>query len=137
MTNRERWGSMVSSVRVGRWAMSMVVLLQVLRRPPYDAVRGWCRRDGHRSARPAVDRPPCRVPRRAERGEGGKGVLLLLGVELHDQLLLDRGVDHLTGRDVVHQHAQLAADDLEPRRDRTGAGLRLGELEGHHLHELG
>src|SRR4051794_15111388 len=103
MTNRERWASMVSSVRVGRCAMSMVVLLQVLRHPPYDAVRGWCRRDGHRSARPAV--------------------VLLLGVELHDQLLLDRGVDHLTGRDVVHQHAQLAADDLQPGRDRTGAGL--------------
>src|SRR3954452_25470723 len=125
MTNRERWASMVSSVRVGRCAMSMVVLLQVLRRPPYDAVREWCRRDGHRSARPAVDRSPCRVPRRAERGEGGKRVLLLLGVELHDQLLLDRGVDHLTGRDVVLEDTQLRVNDLEPLRARTGAGLRL------------
>src|SRR3954469_5342316 len=62
---------------------------------------------------------------------------LLLGVELHDQLLLDRGVDHLTGRDVVHQHAQLAADDLQPRRHRPGAGLGLGELERDHLDGLG
>src|SRR5215210_7484750 len=105
MTNRERDSVIVSSVRVGRCAMSMVDLLRVLRRPPYDAVRGWCRRGGHLSARPAVWLC-CRVPcREAWRG-GQQGPLLR--VELHDQLLLDRGVDHLTGRDVVHEHAQLA-----------------------------
>src|SRR3982751_127596 len=102
MTNRERDSEIVSSVRVGRCAMSMVVLLLVLRRPPYDAVRGWCRRGGHLSALPAVG--PCRVPppgpsrgpsQRAGDGEDGallrwgQGVLRLLGVELHDQLLLD------------------------------------------------
>src|SRR3954462_5816663 len=117
--------------------MSMVVLLQVLRRPPYDAVRGWCRRDGHRSARPAVERAPLQGPTARSRAVGGRGSFSLLGVELHDQLLLDRGVDHLTGRDVVHEDPQLRADDLEPRRDRTGAGLRLGELEGDHLDRLG
>src|SRR4051795_7636718 len=53
MTNRERDSVIVSSVRVGRCAMSMVVLLQVLRHPPYDAVRWWCRRGGSLSPRPA------------------------------------------------------------------------------------
>src|SRR6478672_11866740 len=114
MTNRERDSVIVSSVRVGRCAMSMVVLLLVLRRPPYDAVREWCR------LRRASVRPPepwllCRVPPRAcERwGAGGP----LLRVELDDQLLLDRRVDDLPGRDAVDQHAQLAADDLQPRRN--------------------
>src|SRR3954469_20222005 len=70
MTNRERDSVIVSSVRVGRCAMSIVVLLQVLRHPPYDAVRWWCRRGGHLSARPAVVQSsvvlsaPCRVPPR-------------------------------------------------------------------------
>src|SRR3954468_19344667 len=109
MTNRERDSEIVSSVRVGRCAMSMVVLLRVLRRPPYDAVRGWCRRGGHRSTRPAFG-PPAGSHRERASG-GGQGALLLLGVELHDQLLLDRGVDHLTGRDVVHEDPQLGADD--------------------------
>src|SRR3954452_18894298 len=99
MTNRERCSVRVSSVSVGRCAMSMVLLLQVLRRPPYDAVRGWCwpRRTSVRPPEPVL---------RSE---------LLLRVELDDQLLLDRGVDHLAGRNTVDQHAQLAADDLEPR----------------------
>src|SRR3954451_3830114 len=95
-TNRERDSEIVSSVRVGRCAMSMVVLLLVLRRPPYDAVRWWC---GLLRASVRPQEP----------------VLRLLGVELHDQLLLGRGVDHLGGREGVHEHAQLAADDLEPR----------------------
>src|SRR3954452_21621937 len=116
MTNRERDSVIVSSVRVGRCAMSMVFLLQVLRHPPYDAVRWWCRRGGHLSDRPAV--------------------VLLLGVELHDQLLLDRGVDHLTARDAVHEHAQLTADDLEPCRDRTLAGPGLRDLERQHRARL-
>src|SRR5438270_429053 len=113
MTNRDRDSVIVSSVRMGRCAMSMVFLLQVLRHPPYDAVRWWCRRGGHLSARPAVGAVlrPSRVPPRACEWWGAGG-LLLLGVELHDQLLLDRGVDHLAGRDAVHEHAQLAADDL-------------------------
>src|SRR3954449_7347178 len=104
MTNRERASEIVSSVRVGRCAMSMVVLLLVLRRPPYDAVRGWCRRGGHLSARPNVGPPagghrrprPGSHPERARDEEDGvllrwgQGILLLLGVQLDDQLLLDR-----------------------------------------------
>src|SRR6476661_4276534 len=116
MTNRERDSVIVSSVRVGRCAMSMVVLLLVLRRPPYDAVRWWCR------PRRTSVRPPEPV--------------VLLGVELHDRLLLDRGVDHLAGRDAVHEHAQLAADDLEPRGHGALAGAGLGDLERQHRARL-
>src|SRR3954453_13115607 len=103
MTNRERCSVRVSSVSVGRWAMSIVVLLQVLRRPPYDAVRGWCwlRRTSVRPPGPLAPagshRRPVPGPAPSLRGAGrtrpapvGAGVLLLLGVELDDQLLLDR-----------------------------------------------
>src|SRR5215218_1914359 len=123
MTNRERDSVIVSSVRVGRCAMSMV-LLQVLRRPPYDAVRG-------------VVRAPADI---CPSAGAGRAVVqfrcCLLRVELDDQLLLAGGVDHLASRDAVHEHAQLAADDLEPRRDRTLAGLRLGDLERQHRARL-
>src|SRR3954451_25405810 len=146
MTNRERCSESVSSVSVGRCAMSMVLLLQVLRRPPYDAVRGWCwlRRASVRPPEPGascrVPPPaPSRVPSWLAKGGGtevlrrwGQGVRLLLGVQLDDQLLLDGRVDDLPGRDAVDQHAQLAADDLQPRRDRTLAGAGLGDLERHH-----
>src|SRR6476620_4813783 len=128
MTKRERDSVIVSSVRVGRCAMSMVVLLQVLRHPPYDAVRWWCRRGGHRSARPAVVLSIGGAVVRWSSGAPNR----LLRVELDDQLFLDRGVDDLARRDVVHQHAQLAGDHLEPRRDRALAGLRLGQLERQH-----
>src|SRR5215207_10167474 len=123
MTNRERDSVIVSSVRVGRCAMSMVVLLQVLRHPPYDAVRWWCRRGGHLSARPAVVQ---------SLSSGNR----LLRVELDDQLFLDRGVDDLPRRDAVHEHAQLAADDLEPRGHGALAGAGLGDLERQHRARL-
>src|SRR5690348_15421604 len=117
MTKRDRASEMVSSVRVGRCAMSMV-LLQVLRRPPYDAVRGG-------GAAPADIGPtagtlplqdptagPVPGPAPSVRGVGRTGPspvraggLPLLGVELDDQLLLHRRVDHLTGRGAVHEHA--------------------------------
>src|SRR3954467_8658241 len=113
MTKRERASGIGSSGSVGRVAMSMVFLLQALRPPPYDAVRWWCRRGGHLSARPAVVQ---------------SSVLLLLRVELDDHLLLDGGVDHLPGRDAVHEHAQLAADDLQPRRHGALAGAGLSDL---------
>src|SRR3954466_15208982 len=62
MTNRERDSVIVSSVRVGRCAMSMVVLLQVLRHPPYDAMRWWCRRGGHLSPPPPLLHPALPPP---------------------------------------------------------------------------
>src|SRR4051794_34492605 len=134
MTNRERWASIVSSVSVGRCAMSMVLLLQVLRRPPYDTERGGA---GGTDIGPPVPPSygPLQGPTASLRAVGSRGVLL--GVELHDQLLLDRGVDHLAGRDAVHEDLQLRADDLQPRRHRALAGLRLGELEWQHLDGLG
>src|SRR4051812_1110800 len=72
ITNRERDSGIVSSGRVGGWAMSMVVLLLVLRRPPYDAVRGWCRRGGHLSALPAFG-PLLQGPTASVRAVGGRG----------------------------------------------------------------
>src|SRR5262245_57651641 len=60
---------------------------------------------------------------------------VLLAVELDDELLLDRRVDDLPGREGVHEDAQPGGDDLQPRRHRPGPGLRLrdherGELAG-------
>src|SRR5215217_815354 len=123
MTKRERDSVIVSSVRVGRCAMSMV-LLQVLRRPPYDAVRG------------VVQAPADICPSAGADGATCGARCGLLRVELDDQLFLDGGVDHLASRDAVHEHAQLAADDLEPRRDRTLAGAGLGDLERQHRARL-
>src|SRR3954447_11583779 len=115
MTNRERCSERVSSVSVGRCAMSMVLLLQILRRPPYDAVRGVV-------LAPAGICPPAGavvplqgptagpLPGAAASATGredgiflrwGQGAFCLLGVELDDQLLLDRRVDDLPGRDAV------------------------------------
>src|SRR3712207_1742916 len=106
--------------------MSMVVLLLVLRRPPYDAVRGWC------WFRRASVRPPGLTLGGQKRAFGPRGTNRLLGVELHDQLLLDRGVDHLAGRDAVHEHAQLAADDLQPRRHGALADRKSTRLNSSH-----
>src|SRR3954463_1066933 len=130
MTKRERCSQRGSSVSGGRRGESIVFLLQVLRRPPYDAVRGWCWRR-RASVRPPEPSAPSQGPTPCEAWRGGEGVLLLLGVELDDQLLLDRRVDDLPGRDAVHEDAQLVADDLQPRRDGTLAGARLGDLERH------
>src|SRR4051795_8200769 len=85
---------------------------------------------------PAGTVAPSQGPTPREAWRGGEGALLLLGVELDDQLLLDRGVDDLPGRDAVDQDAQLAADDLQPRRHRTLAGAGLGDLERHHAARL-
>src|SRR5918911_1752876 len=73
-----------------------------------------------------------RVGRTGSFHGGGRGSFCLLGVELDDQLLLDRRVDDLPGRDAVDQHAELAADDLQPRRHGALAGAGLGDLEGQH-----
>src|SRR5205085_334293 len=58
----------------------------------------------------------------------------LLGVELDDQLLLDRRVDDLPGRKRVHENAHVVRDDLEPRGDRT---LPRGRTGDHERRELG
>src|SRR4051812_21787403 len=60
----------------------------------------------------------------------------LLGVELDDQLLLDLRVDDSAGRERVHEDLELARDGLEPRRNRTGAGLGLRDDEGSHFLRL-
>src|SRR4051794_20075739 len=53
----------------------------------------------------------------------------LLAVKLDDQLLLDRRVDDLPGRQGVHEHAVLRPDDLEPGRHRALPGELLGDDE--------
>src|SRR3954447_14977101 len=58
----------------------------------------------------------------------------LLAVELDDELLLDRGVDDLTGRHRVDQDAHAVGDDLDPCRNGPAAGLRSGDDERSHLH---
>src|SRR3954453_7096543 len=58
----------------------------------------------------------------------------LLAVELDDELLLDRRVDHLSRRHAVHQDAHPVGDDLDPRRHRAAAGLGAGDDERGHLH---
>src|SRR3954470_1244325 len=58
----------------------------------------------------------------------------LLAVELDDELLLDRRVDHLPRRHAVHQDAHPVGDDLDPRRHRAAAGLSAGDDERGHLH---
>src|SRR6478735_7099442 len=74
-----------------------------------------------------------------ECGAPGGGVCLpppgwcLLAVELDDQLLLDRRVDDLPGREGVHEDAHPVGDDLDPGRHRALAGLRPGHHEGRHL----
>src|SRR3954467_11854233 len=60
--------------------------------------------------------------------------VVLLAVELDDQLLLDRGVDDLAGRDRVDQDAHPVGDDLDPCRDRSTAGLGARDDERRHLH---
>src|SRR3954468_1681716 len=58
----------------------------------------------------------------------------LLAVELDDELLLDRGVDDLTGRHRVDQDAHAVGDDLDPCRNGPAAGLRSGDDKRGHLH---
>src|SRR5450759_3480656 len=120
MTNRERESLTGSSARLGRWVMSMKDL-RVLRRPPYDAAR----------VPPSAGEPADRVPVWAS--VCPHRVLRLLRVELDDQLLLHRGVDHLPGRQRVHQHAHLGGDDLQPRGDRPAASLGPGDHERRQL----
>src|SRR5664280_194890 len=120
MTNRERESLTGSSARLGRWVMSMKDL-RVLRRPPYDAAR----------VPPSAGEPADRVPVWAS--VCPHRVLRLLRVELDDQLLLHRGVDHLPGRQRVHQHAHLGGDDLQPRGDRPAASLGPGHHERRQL----
>src|SRR3954466_12442571 len=60
--------------------------------------------------------------------------VVLLRVQLDDQLLLDRGVDDLPGREVVHEDAHPVGDAPQPRRHGPAAGLGAGDDERRHLH---
>src|SRR5699024_9316507 len=112
---RERFSATASSVRVGRWEMSMCYLFR------FSASAIWRRRNppppgGLRSAAlPAT-------------GEDGS-----LRVELDDQLLLERHVDLRALGELVDEDPQGRGDDLQPRRDGTLAEHLRGDLEPVHL----
>src|SRR5262252_5242371 len=114
MTNLDRNSSTASSVRVGRWAMSMTTPL--------------------RGARYMTPRsPPAAGPRLRAAGR----VLALLRVQLDDELFLHLSVDLGTRRHGMHQHAHLVRDDLQPGRHLALAGLGPGDHERGELLGLG
>src|SRR3954463_7828231 len=136
MTKRERASSTVSSVSWGRCAMSTGALPS-RGCPPYDTSRPRTapgfprRRQVPRELGPSrgVDgRRPAR-----QRGRAAYVERSVLRVQLDDQLLLDRRVDDLPGRERVNEDAQLGRDRLEPRGNGALAGLGPGDDERRHL----
>src|SRR4051812_7553942 len=122
MTNRERNSSTVSSDRVGRCAMSTGSFLsgpdRYLTGPNMLATEG---------AGPHP-RPEPRVGVQGAEPLGGS----LLGVVLHDQLLLDREVDLGPDRKLVDEDPHPRRDGLEPRGDHALAvGLASHDERGH------
>src|SRR5262249_11773306 len=100
MVNRERISLIDSSERIGRWVMSTFFVFHP-GQPLFDAQTGLAL-----DLTPVVPDPAplarrATLPARTER-------VPLLGVELHDKLLLDLGVDDLPGRERVHQDLHLA-----------------------------
>src|SRR6516164_7188032 len=98
MTNLDRNSSTDSSVKVGRWAMSMTTPLR-------DA-----RYMTPRSSAAAVVAAAWPAPSAAG------PVLALLRVQLDDELLLHLGIDLGAGWQGMHQHAHLVRYDLQPGR---------------------
>src|SRR4051812_14307533 len=136
MTNRERASSTVSSVSWGRCAMSTGALPS-RGCPPYDTSRPRTapgfprRRQVPRELGPSrgVDgRRPAR-----QRGRAAYVERSVLRVQLDDQLLLDRRVDDLPGRERVNEDAQLGRHGLEPRRHGPLAGGLAGDDERREL----
>src|SRR5919107_1668773 len=110
MTNRERNSSTDSSERVGRCAMSTGCFL------------------------PGADlylTAPTEGP-----GAGASGGVLLLGVELDDELLLDRDLDLLTHRELVDQDPHPVGDDVHPAGNEPLAERLAGHDERSHLQRL-
>src|SRR3954467_1094880 len=136
MTKRERASSTVSSVSWGRCAMSTGALPS-RGCPPYDTSRPRTapgfprRRQVPRELGPSrgVDgRRPAR-----QRGRAAYVERSVLRVQLDDQLLLDRRVDDLPGRERVNEDAQLGRHGLEPRRHGALAGGLAGDDERREL----
>src|SRR4051794_22243767 len=110
MTNRERKSSTDSSERVGRCAMSTGGFL------------------------PGADlylTAPTEGP-----GAEAPGGVLLLGVELDDELLLDGDLDLLTHRKLVHEDPHPFGLDIHPPRDQPLAEGLAGHDERRHLQRL-
>src|SRR6516225_4041491 len=114
MTNLDRNSSTDSSVRVGRWAMSMTT--------PFRGARYMTPRS-----------PPPAGPWLRAAGR----VPALLRVQLDDELLLYLRVDLGARRHGMHEHAHLVRDDLQPGRHLALAGLGPGNDEGGELLGLG
>src|SRR5690349_6347988 len=109
MTKRDRNWSTVSSDRVGRCAMSTCFV--PFRADRYMRTQTWCG-DGEEGLRD--DACPPRSPTWWR--WTGTGSRSLLGVVLHDELLLDRHVDLLAHRDLVDQDPHAVRQRLEPGR---------------------
>src|SRR5690606_37665539 len=75
--------------------------------------------------------PPVRTDRRTPRHRG-----VLLRVVLDDQLFLQRDVDLRALGELVDQHPQTRADDLQPTRNRALALGLAGDLEGQRAQRL-
>src|SRR4051794_23706869 len=113
MRNRERYSSMISSVRVGRCAIS-TGCTSIAWAGRYIPTTGVVRLQGARGGPPIGFEP-------------------LLGVELDDQLLLNLRVNDSTLGKRVHEDPHLRRDDLDPGRDGTLAGLGPGHHERGEL----
>src|SRR5699024_974752 len=122
MTNRERLSARTSSLRIGRCAMSTVIFLPT--------------GDRYMTPRESAGARPRRWPPHRSAGATLGGTDSVLGVELDDQVLGERRVDLLAGRELVDQHLQAARDDVQPRRDGALAEGLAGQLEGEGLHRL-
>src|SRR4051794_31048052 len=57
----------------------------------------------------------------------------LLGVELDDELLLNRRVDDLPLREAVHENAHLGGENFDPRRRRAGSGELASDDVGRQV----
>src|ERR1035438_1036985 len=120
MTNLDLNSSTCSSVRVGRWAISITTPISrdtryLMSRFLLTANRRRCR------GRPAV---------------GGPG-MVLLRVQLDDELLLNLGIDLGPDRERVNQDTHLVRDHLDPRGRLALARLRPRYHERRHLYGLG
>src|SRR6266536_2502600 len=109
ITNRERNSSTCSSVRAGRWAMSIFVPFRDAR---YMTVAIFVT---------------------AKRAPVARSATLLLRVKLNDELFLNLRVDLCARRERVHEDSHPLRHHIEPGRDLPLTRLRAGDEERREL----